>query len=257
MLLGALAATASATEITTLPFVDNFDNGDIANSDDIVGAWPTSNPPSNTGGYFTESGGSLHIDMPTADGAQFRFLSTEVSSAFNFFNHQLDVQINDMSFASNGTTQNFFSTRLESNDEGSNTDFLWLRFRSDGQVSLIERVNSTTNNNLYLGADAWEGNLNWVRLVIDGNAVTASWNSSVGGTVSTSVTTTFTEGTYGSNGNSNLELQGQQVSGAANPTDISIGQVYVAVPEPSQSAAMFGMACLLIAGLVRRRMHKS
>ena len=247
VLLGVSTASLSAAVISSLPFVDSFDDGVLADSDTVTDAWTNL----NTGGYFTESGGELVVDIPNNTGStEFRFMETEETEAFDFYAAPKTFSFSGVDFDKNGTTENLLNIRLATT---GNNDFIWLRFRSDGQVSLVERENGV-NNQLFSELGLWDGTLTSISLTLDGQDFSASWTSSLGGAESRTGTTNISESQWGGATSSPalLSIQGQTSVAVPNfNTSFTIGAVEV-IPEPGTYAALFGFAALVTVMLRRR-----
>lgn len=123
------------------PFLDSFDNGVIADSDDHDGLWSSSG---NAGITYIESGSSLTIDVSTNSAHPAGRIISNLDRDFSFFRRKLKFTVSG--FSLDGTANTWekiarFSINSTQESAYNSPDSIVVQFHANGDVFVATKVN--------------------------------------------------------------------------------------------------------------------
>jgi hypothetical protein len=267
LLLTVSLGTASAA----LPFVDNFGNGQPANSDSTTGFWTLIPPPPFTTSQIVEDVGVPGVtptNLHLVAASQADLVQTTASSDFNFFAQPLNFALSGLSFGVQGiggTTAAQEQFRFSVMSSGGQTPFaansaVSLFIDAAGDVKFGYKLTGNGNaedfNTLLTTNVNAQGAVTGFSLTLSNTAYDLTLNGAGGtshfaGTIAGLTAASWIPG----NGPSALALEAFRNNNTSDLVTVNVDQLAVtAVPEPSVHALLFvAVASALIRRAYRRR----
>lgn len=274
----ALVLSSVGTAVAgPIVFEDNFNNGNLADSDSATNVWQTYKSPYTSPSTATESGGALTLfaggNGSVSSTHQMAVQTKTLSSDFNFFTGAgktysvtLGSAVTGYDHAAssvNETTMNQFSLSISSVATNAYTanDAIQVGVRNAGggvdNIRLAYKINLNNSSvNQYLTGTV--GGLGWVAVAghVTGYELTLSssaWQLVVThtgglGTTTYSGTHAISASDWGTNGDSIAELEMVRSGGGANKSATAVIDRFAVseVPEPASMGLMVVGGLLLM-----------
>jgi beta-glucanase (GH16 family) len=249
-------AASSATRVLT----DNFNNGNVANSNTINGFWSQKNLGTSSVTETSATPANLADPLKlTASGAGYPHaqIASGVRSEFNLFRTPVAIEATGIGFSStsNSTTVNTIGKSILRFVLGSQTlptgndseytmpDALALRIEGGNLVALGYKVNTTNANTEFannLLSQTMSGPVRRIYLVAHGSFYYLQVTHDVSNTDSTQTTNEFTGALtlnlsdWNATGDSSMYIQGQLNNSGANENMTAlVGSVAVSAVKPT------------------------